>query len=57
MHLFDEFLVWKAQTSKLKDIEVNIYQTQAESKQIMLDDFQHEAYVLHDTTNQPAETT
>ena len=57
MHLFDEFLVWKAQTSNLKDIEVNIYQSKLEIKQIELDAFQHQNYILHDETNQPAEIT
>ena len=50
MYLFDEFLVWKTQTSKPKEIKVHIYQDEEEINKVDVHDFQNKDYNLHDKT-------
>ena len=55
MCLFDQFLVWKTDTSKPSEIDVHVYQDIEEINNDDLDDFSNEKYTLHDKTDYLAE--
>ena len=55
MCLFNEFLVWKTDTSKPNEIDVHVYQDMEEINNIDSDDFSNDKYTFHNKTDYLAE--